>query len=156
MYNENGQVRMPASLSWLEASTLPCAALMSECPLWKQEPAAGAGSPDARNRGCFDLRRATTSSASKAKLLEDMGADHVISYKEENRGAKAKPLAPDGEEVDNVIEVGRLLTVAQSLEATRLDGLISTIGFISGGAEQYPSFIKILGRNAIVYGKWPN
>jgi hypothetical protein len=40
-------------------------------------------------------------------------------------------LTPDGEGVDNFIEVGGPLMIAQSLEATRIDGIISIIDFFS-------------------------
>jgi NADPH:quinone reductase-like Zn-dependent oxidoreductase len=61
-------------------------------------------------------------------------------------------LTPDGEGVDNVIEVGGPLTIAQSLEATKFDGLISIIGFLSGGAEKCPSFTEVLSRNVLARG----
>jgi NADPH:quinone reductase-like Zn-dependent oxidoreductase len=54
--------------------------------------------------------------------------------------------------VDHVIEVGGPLTIAQSLEATKLDGVISIIGFLAGGAEQSPNFMEILSRGVLVKG----
>ncbi len=65
---------------------------------------------------------------------------------------KAKASTPNGEGVDNVIEIGGPLKTSQSLEAARLDGIISIIGFLAGGAEQGPSFMNILSRNIIVRG----
>jgi NADPH:quinone reductase-like Zn-dependent oxidoreductase len=165
IYNENGLVAMPACLSWLEASTLPCAAVTAWNALYGIKPlqpgqvvlTQGTGGVSifavqfAKAAGATVI--ATTSSDSKARLLKNLGADHVINYKEEKDwGTKAKALTPNGEGVDNVVEVGGPLTIAQSLEATRLDGLISIIGFLAGGAEQCPSFMEILSRNVLVRG----
>jgi D-arabinose 1-dehydrogenase-like Zn-dependent alcohol dehydrogenase len=57
---------------------------------------------------------ATTSSPEKAEKLKQLGADHVINYKEDpNWGETAKKLTPGGEGVHHVIEVGGPQTVAQ-------------------------------------------
>jgi NADPH:quinone reductase-like Zn-dependent oxidoreductase len=162
-YNENGLVAMPSSLSWFEASTLPCVAVTAWNALYGVRPpqpgqvalTQGAGGvsifavQSAKAAGATVI--ATTSSASKAKLLNDLGADHAINYKEEKDwGAKAKALTPNSEGVDHVIEVGGPLTIAQSLEATKLDSIISTIDFLAGGAEQSPSFMEILSCGVLV------
>ena len=48
-------------------------------------------------------------------------------------GETVKSLTPDGQGVDNIIEVGGLGTLHQSLKAIKLEGIISVIGSVSGG-----------------------
>lgn len=58
----------------------------------------------------------------KAETLKSLGADHVISSKTDpNWGATAKRLT-SRKGVDNVIEVGGLNTLTQSLKAVKLRG----------------------------------
>jgi NADPH:quinone reductase-like Zn-dependent oxidoreductase len=57
---------------------------------------------------------ATTSSEEKAKKLKELGADHVINYKEEpNWGDAAKALTPKKEGVSHVVEIGGPNTMPQ-------------------------------------------
>lgn len=71
---------------------------------------------------------ATTSSSEKAELLKKYGADHVINYKENsNWGEQAKSLTPDQLGVEHVVEVGGPTTMAQSLKAIKIDGVISKL-----------------------------
>jgi NADPH:quinone reductase-like Zn-dependent oxidoreductase len=79
----------------LEASTLPCVAVTAWNALYGSRPlqsvqvvlTQGTGGVSffavqfAKAAGATVI--ATTSSASKAKLLKNLGADHVINYKEE-------------------------------------------------------------------------
>ena len=73
---------------------------------------------------------ATTSSAEKAELLKKLGADHVINYKETpNWGEQAQSLTPGGLGCEHVVEVGGPTTMKQSLNAVKIDGVISTCFF---------------------------
>ena len=84
---------------------------------------------------------ATTSSETKAEILKKYGADHVINYKENpNWGEQAKNLT-GGAGVEHVVEVGGPTTMAQSLKAIRIDGVISIIGFVGGSSKEQPSFL---------------
>lgn len=97
---------------------------------------------------------ATTSSDEKAKTLKSLGADHVINYKSDpNWGETAKSLTPDGLGVDHIIEVGGPNTMAQSLQAIKMDGVISIIGFVGGAkGEKQPSFLDCLNKLCTVRG----
>lgn len=96
---------------------------------------------------------ATTSSTMKAEKLKALGADYVINYKEEPRwGELAKSITGDQEGVAHIIEVGGSTTLAQSLEAVRMEGVISIIGQLGGQAKDQPTFHQILGHDCIVRG----
>ncbi|KAK0647398.1 Zinc-type alcohol dehydrogenase-like protein [Lasiodiplodia hormozganensis] len=95
---------------------------------------------------------ATTSTKEKEDRLKQLGADHVINYKEQaNWGEIAKELT-GGRGVDHVIEVGGLKTMAQSLKSIRIDGLITIVGFIGGDSEKQPSFLDVLSNICTVRG----
>lgn len=165
-YNENGLVEMPASLNWLEAATLTCAALTAWNGLYGLKPlkagdvvlTQGTGGVSifavqfAKAAGATVI--ATTSSAEKAAVLKKLGADHVINYKDEpNWGEKAKSLTVNGEGVQHVLEVGGPVTMAQSLKAIKIDGIISIIGFLGGFAgEKPPGFLDTLTNLCTVRG----
>lgn len=153
-FNENGLVDMPASLNWQEGATLSCAALTAWNALYGLKPLApgdvvltqGTGGVSifavqfAKAAGATVI--ATTSSEAKAKILRSYGADHVINYKETPAwGEKAASLTPKGEGVNHVLEVGGPATMAQSLKAIKIDGVISIIGFLGGGSKDQPGFL---------------
>lgn len=145
VFNETGLVRAPENLNHLEASTLTVAALTSWNALYGLRPVKPGNTVLTQGTGGVSLFAlqfakaagakviATTSSAKKAELLEKLGADHVINYKEDpNWGETAKGLTPNGEGVDHIIDVGGGDTVAQSLNAIKFEGIISVVGFLSG------------------------
>lgn len=158
---------MPSSLNFREASTLSCAGLtawnalfgLSDHKLapgqWVLTQGTGGvsifGVQFAKAAGAKVI--ATTSSSEKAKLLEKLGADHIINYREEpNWGAKAKELT-GGVGVDHVIEVAGPQSMKQSLAAIRADGVISIIGFVGGAPSQdQPGFLDCLTNMCIARG----
>jgi NADPH:quinone reductase-like Zn-dependent oxidoreductase len=166
-FDQNGLVILPESLSFLEGATLPCAALtawnsfygLSDKKLlpgqWVLTQGTGGVSifavQFAKAAGARVV--ATTSSAEKAKLLEKLGADHIINYKETTDwGSKAKKFT-GGVGFDHIIEVAGPKSMAQSLEAVKMDGVISIIGFLGGvKGENEPSFLQCLSRLCTVRG----
>ncbi|KAF2682072.1 hypothetical protein K458DRAFT_370618 [Lentithecium fluviatile CBS 122367] len=157
--SEQGLVHIPANLNFLEASTLPCAALTAWNALYGLESRAlkpgqtvltqGTGGVSifavqfAKAAGARVI--ATTSSDKKADMLKKLGADHVINYKESpNWGEQARSLTPDERGVEHVVEVGGPTTLAQSLKAIAFDGVISIIGFVGGFSKDQPSFLDCL------------
>lgn len=164
VFNENGLVDMPKNLSYLEAGTLSCSALTAWNALyglkavqagdWVLTQGTGgvsiSGLQFAKAAGARVI--ATTSSAAKAEVLKKLGADHVINYKEiPNWGEEAKKLT-GGAGVDHVIEVGGATTVAESLKAVAIGGIITIIGWIGGEGEAGPVFPQILASQAVVRG----
>lgn len=166
IFNENGLVAMPSSLSYLEGATLPCAALTAWNALYGLKPlkpgdvvlTQGTGGVSifavqfAKAAGATII--ATTSSDSKASTLKKLGADHVINYKTTPEwGAHARSLTPSSVGVTHILEVGGPTTMAQSLKAIKFDGVISIIGFVGGQAkEKEPGFLDCLMNICTVRG----
>lgn len=143
---------MPEGLSFTEAATLSCAGVTAWNALFGQsgrELTAGQWLLTQGTGGVsiFALQFAkavgarviaTTSSNDKAKVLERLGADHIINYSETpNWGERAKSLT-GGIGVDVVVEVAGAATMQQSVASLRLDGTMSVVGFVGGegkGAE---------------------
>ncbi|CAH0051186.1 unnamed protein product [Clonostachys solani] len=144
---EQHLISLPLNLSFIEGSTLPVAGLAAwnaingvpGRPLlpgqWVLTQGTGGVSTFvimfAKAMGANVI--ATTSSTAKAERLREIGADHVINYKEvPDWGDHAKALTPGGEGVDLMIEIGGGATLKQSLSAVKLDGLISVVGLRGG------------------------
>ncbi|QJB69343.1 zinc-dependent alcohol dehydrogenase family protein [Parasphingorhabdus halotolerans] len=77
---------------------------------------------------------ATSSSNDKLMRLKELGADHLINYKEvEAWGPKVLELT-GGKGVDCVVEIGGAGTLDQSMMATRIGGHVALIGVLTGFA----------------------
>ncbi|PHH64735.1 hypothetical protein CDD81_3997 [Ophiocordyceps australis] len=165
-FNEQGLVRMPSCLSPLEASTLPCAGLTAWNALYglidKQlKPGDWVLTQGTGGVSIFALQFAkaagarvvaTTGSPDKINALRKLGADYIINYKETPEwGAEARRLT-GGEGFAHIIEVAGPKSMAQSLTAIKLDGLISIIGFVGGGSKSQPGFSDCLANVCTVRG----
>ncbi|ERF70701.1 hypothetical protein EPUS_02567 [Endocarpon pusillum Z07020] len=167
VFEEDGLVAKPQTLSAEEASTLSCAAVTAWNALYGLQSKAlkpgdvvltqGTGGVSlfavqfAAAAGATVI--ATTSSEEKAKKLKDLGAHHVINYKSNpNWGEEAKKLTGEEQGVDHILEVGGPTTMAQSLNAIKIDGVISIIGFLGGVPRDQPSFLDCLNHICIVRG----
>ncbi|KXL43579.1 hypothetical protein M433DRAFT_165033 [Acidomyces richmondensis BFW] len=166
-YDEQGLVHMPANLNFLEGSTLCCAGLTAWNALYGLESRAlkpgdwvltqGTGGVSifgvqfAKAAGAKVI--ATTSSKEKGEKLKQLGADHIINYKEDvNWGETAKRIT-GGRGVQHILEVGGPNTMKQSLSAVSIDGVISIIGFLGGfKGEEPPSFVDCLSNICTVRG----
>ncbi|MCJ1380631.1 hypothetical protein MMC17_003739 [Xylographa soralifera] len=167
VFNEQGLVRMPRNLNFLEASTLSCSAVTAWNSLYGLESKAlkagdwvlvqGSGGVSifglqfAKAAGAKVI--ATTSSPEKVERLKKLGADHVINYKEDEKwGETAKSLTPNQEGVNHILEVGGPATIAQAFKALKLDGNISIIGFLTGYTGDGQSFLDCLTHYCTVRG----
>ena len=160
IFPESGLVRMPKTLTFREASTLPCAALtawnalmgLPGRPLRRGDYVLTLGSGGV---SLFALQIAvaagatvvsTTSSAAKADRLRALGAHQVINYKDDpDWGETARRMTPDGAGFDFVIEVGGANTLKQSVAATKMEGILAVVGIVGGvqaeEARQLPSLL---------------
>ncbi|EXJ89631.1 alcohol dehydrogenase [Capronia epimyces CBS 606.96] len=168
VFPEHGLVAAPSSLSPIEASTLTCAPLTAWNALYGLASKALKPGDVVLTQGTGGVSLAavqfaaaagatviaTTSSDDKARKLKELGAHHVLNYKTTpDWGDKAKALTPNGEGVDHVIEVGGAGTLAQSLKAVKLEGVITIIGFLGGvQKENTPSLLDALTSVTTVRG----
>ena len=168
VFPDIGLVHAPKTLTAVESSTLPCAALTAWNSLFGLEGRKVKAGECVLTQGTggvsiFAIQFAlavgavviaTTSSASKAKKLQDMGVQHIINYKEDaNWGDTAKKLSPGGLGAHHIIEVGGEATMEQSFKAIRLEGVISIIGFLAGkDTERKTSFWDAFSSCSVVRG----
>lgn len=155
--------RAPAHLSAVEAAALPCAALTAWRALFV-EGSVGPGSwvvtqgtggvslfalQFARMAGARVI--ATSSSQAKLERLRELGAHHVVNYREQPKWFREVMDVTGGVGADQIIEVGGGDTLAQSLRACRIGGRIAVIGVLSGHTSEL--FLDgLLGRNITLAG----
>ncbi|GAB7362272.1 hypothetical protein MBLNU230_g2291t1 [Neophaeotheca triangularis] len=166
-FDEMGLVHMPSNLNPLEGATLTCAGLTAWNALYGLEskklmPGDWVLTQGTGGVSIFALQFAkaagakvisTTSSKEKADRLKELGADHIINYKEDaNWGDSAMKLT-GGRGVSHILEVGGPTTMKQSLAAIGIDGVISIIGFLGGMKnESQPTFLDCLMNICTVRG----
>jgi alcohol dehydrogenase len=136
-------VKFSDTLSYEEASTLPCAGLTAWTALGGATPIRAGHTVLIQGTGgvsifALQLARAlgarviaTTSSSAKAQRLLDMGASDVVNYVDLPDWGKAVRALAGGRGVDRIVEVGGPGTINQSLRAVALGGEIASIGFLS-------------------------
>ncbi|KAK6600379.1 zinc-binding dehydrogenase [Botrytis cinerea] len=128
IFNENGLVDMPTSLSYLEAATLPCAAVTAWNALYGLKPVKPGDVVLTQGTGGVSIFAVQFAKAAGQPM-----------------GAHAKSLTPLSAGVTHILEVGGATTMAQSLKAIKIDGVISIIGFVGGQAkEKEPGFLDCL------------
>lgn len=155
--------RMPEGYSFAEAATLPCAALTA----WRALMVAthtkpgdivlvqGSGGVSifalqfAKAAGATVI--ATSSSGEKLDKLRDLGADHLINYKEEADWGKAALACTGGRGVDTVVEIGGPGTLTQSIHACRTGGHIGLIGVLTGLSGEVPTAL-FFQKNLVMTG----
>lgn len=146
-----------------QAATLPCAALTAWRALFVEGNLKAGETVLVQGTGgvsIFALQFAkaagatviaTSSSDEKLEKVKALGADHVINYKSTPEwGKAAAELCPRGG-VDYVVEVGGAGTLTQSVDATRLGGLIVLIGVLTGWSGEVPT-AKIMMHQICVKG----
>lgn len=161
-------VPMPKNMSFTEAATLTCSGLTAWNALmglpsmtvkngdWILVQGTGGVSVAALQIAVAVGANviAITSSNTRAERMKALGAKHVINYREQtNWGEVAKSLTPEKRGIDHVIDVVGSKTLAQSLEAVRVHGLITVIGVVGGaGADTEPGITSALWRHCIIRG----
>ena len=163
LLSEQAVVKAPHHLSDAEVATLPCAALTA----WRSVVVEGqvkAGDKvllqGSGGVSVFALQFCrmlgaevimTTSSEEKAASLLELGAHHVVNYREHPEWSKRVRELSGGAGVDHVVEVGGSGTFNQSLRSIRIGGHISMIGVLTGVADVIPTAL-IMSLNATVKG----
>lgn len=154
---------IPRGYTFEQAATLPCAALTAWRALMVEAQikpgdhvlVQGTGGVSvfalqlAKAAGCQVT--ATSSSDEKLARMKELGADHLINYRETPRwGDKVMELTA-GQGVNLVVEVGGPGTLPQSIRAVAMDGHISLIGVLTGISGEVPT-AELFQKNAVVNG----
>ncbi len=145
--DQSGLVEIPEHLTWEEAATLPCAGVTA----WNAVVHAGhiKASDTVVIQGTggvsiFALQFArllgagvlgTSSSDEKLQRAHKLGLDSGLNYKKNPDWAPWVLEQTSGVGADLVVEVGGAGTLAQSLKAVRIGGVIAQIGVLSQSTE---------------------
>jgi NADPH:quinone reductase-like Zn-dependent oxidoreductase len=80
----------------------------------------------------------TSSSDAKLERLREMGATHLVNYREDPAWGESIRAATGGEGVDLVLEIGGQSSFVQSVRATRMGGQVIAVGTTANGAPEMP------------------
>ena len=144
VFRAEALVRIPASMDFVEAATLPCAAVTA----WNAVRANGNAGPEctvltqgAGGVALFALQfahaagaRTIAISSSEARLgrLRTLGADEGIDYRADAEWGKTARRLTGQRGVDLVVETAGAQTIKQSMRALRMGGMIALVGMVSG------------------------
>lgn len=162
IFNENELIGFPASLSFAKASTLPIAAMTAWNGLAYAEAKAGDTVLLHGTGGVsiFALQFAkaaglrviiTSSKDTKLARASELGADHLINYRRSPNWVAEVLEITDGKGVDLVVETVGGDNLNKSLDALRLDGHISVVGFLEG-MESRINLVSLNLKRAKVHG----
>jgi len=157
VFDENGLVGIPPSLSYEEAATLPCAAVTAWHALVNSGKVKagetvltlGTGGVSifalqfAKMHGARVL--ATSSSDAKLEKARKLGADDAINYQHMPDWDKEVLRLTGKIGVDHVVEVGGSGTLTKSLNAVRVGGHVALIGVLASGGDFNPRSILMKG-----------
>ena len=160
---ETGVIKLPDSLSYAEAATLPCAALTAWNGLFEVgdlKPGQIVLLLGTGGVSIFALQFAkaagaqviiTSSSDAKLSRARQLGADHGINYKTHPDWEREVLRLTAGRGVDVVIEVGGPGTLERSLASVRTGGRIAYVGVLTGlGAQANP--VAVIPKTASIHG----
>ena len=165
--HQDGVVRVPEHLTDEEAAALPCAAVTAWNALMMRGTLKPGETVLVQGTGgvsLFALQFAhmagarvivTSSSDEKLERARHLGADEVINYQRTPDWDQEALRLTSGKGVDHVIEVGGLATLPRSLNAVRINGHISLIGFLSGTSAEismFPMLVKQIRLQGIHVG----
>ncbi len=165
-FGEESVVAIPEHLSYVEAATLPCAAVTA----WHALVISGrlkAGDTvltlGTGGVSIFALQIAklfgarvisTSGSDEKISRLKELGADETINYKTREDWDAAVLELTSKKGVDHVVEVGGGGTLGKSLNSVRVGGHVAMIGALTGAADFNPIgvFMKAVRLQGIFVG----
>ncbi len=163
LFDQDGLVSVPAHLSFLEAATLPCAAVTAWNALVVQGRVKSGDTVLVQGTGGVSLFAlqfarlagarviATSSSDAKLERALALGASDGINYKTTPDWDKRARQLTSGRGVDHVVEVGGSGTLARSFNAVRTQGHIAVIGILSGLAGEL-NIAPILHKHLTIHG----
>ena len=164
---EGGLIRIPDSLSYEEAATLPCAALTAWNALVEKGKLCAGQTVLVLGTGgvsIFALQiakahgaRVILTSSSDAKLArgKELGADMTINYKTTPEWDKQIFDLTEKEGVDHIVEVGGAGTLPLSLRSVKTGGHVYLIGVLTGkgaGVDPTPVLAKSIHLDGVYVG----
>jgi NADPH:quinone reductase-like Zn-dependent oxidoreductase len=161
-FHQDGLISIPEHLSYQEAATLPCAAVTAWHALVANGGIKAGDTVLTLGTGgvsifaiqiakLFGTRViATSSSDEKLERVRALGADETINYRTTPDWDKEVLKLTGRLGVDQVVEVGGAGTLPRSINATRISGLISLIGVLTGSGTLDP--IKLLMKSIRLQG----
>src|SRR4029077_1185629 len=141
--HQRGFVKIPDTLSFEEAATLPTAALTAWNALFEVgdlKPGETVLVQGSGGVGVFALQFALaagarvlvlTGSEAKVDRLEQLGATHVIHYQREPEWSRTVLELTGGAGVPHVVETGGASTIDESIKAAAVGGTISLVGLLT-------------------------
>jgi NADPH:quinone reductase-like Zn-dependent oxidoreductase len=165
--NQRGFVKIPDTLSFQEAATLPTAALAAWNALFEVgdlKPGETVLVQGSGGVSVFALQFALaagarvfaiTGSETKVESLKRLGAEHVIRYDREHEWSRAVLEVTGSVGVDHVVETGGAGTIDESIKATAIGGSISLVGLLTGTGgrlDMLPILAKTLRIQGVVVG----
>jgi NADPH:quinone reductase-like Zn-dependent oxidoreductase len=161
--DESGLIKLPETLSYPEAATLPCAALTAWNSLFEAgdlKPGQTVLLQGTGGVSIFGLQFAkaagarviiTSSSDAKLERARVLGADHGINYRTHPAWELEVLRLTGGRGVDVVIEVGGPGTLERSLMSLRTGGRIAYVGVLTG-LVAHANPVALIPKAAIVHG----
>ena len=158
-------VAVPATMSFTEAATLPCAALTAWHALMERGRPLAAGETvlclGTGGVSIFALQIAkaagarvilTSSSHEKLARARELGADETIHYLETPEWDREVMRITEKRGVDRVVEVGGPGTIERSLNSVAAGGVVSLIGVLTGFDPPQASLFTLVKKNAELQG----
>lgn len=159
----SGLVPTPEHLTDIEAATLPCAAVTA----WNALLEAGIGPGDVvltQGTGgvsLFAVQLAhalgaevilTSSSDEKLDIGSQLGATHLINYRNTPDWENETKRITGGRGADLVVDLGGPQTLAQSVRAARMGGTVAVIGVLTGFDTAPVSVAEVMLNNIRIIG----
>lgn len=163
VFKEQGLIAFPSFLSFVEASTLPCAAVTAFNALTHEadlkpgqsvllEGTGGVSIFALQFAKALQLKTiAMSSSALKLERLRELGADHVIDYKAVSDWPHMVKEFTDGQGVDAVLDVGGKDSLNKAIASLKRGGAVCLIGIL-GGTEASIDIVAVLMRQLRLLG----
>jgi NADPH:quinone reductase-like Zn-dependent oxidoreductase len=161
LLHENAFVHLPTYMSYVEAASLPCAAVAAWSSLNLSTPLQPGQTVLTQGTGgvaLFSLQiarmfgarvLAITSSDEKAEKLKALGAESVVNYNRFPDWEREILALTDGRGVDKVIDVAGEKTIVKSAASAKIRGEIVMAGAVSGLGGGLP-IIDVLYRSLTI------
>jgi NADPH:quinone reductase-like Zn-dependent oxidoreductase len=163
LFPDHALVHLPEYISYMEAASLPCAAVTAWTALNKIEPLQPGQTVLIQGTGGVSLFAlqfaklfgarvlAITSSDEKAAKLKELGVKVVVNYRTVPDWDREILAATNGMGVDKVLDIAGEKTIVKSAASAKVTGVVVVIGFASGFNGGLPPF-DILARSITVTG----